>query len=354
MFVQTLVTEPPVQRFDVGVLVWLAGLDQSQRDSLAMRPRQHGFAGELRAVVGADDGRCAALRADPVEDAREMVAADLAPEDERARTSGVMFGGQAIGIAATTALGGLLLADFGLRGAALACAAYGAVVLAAVLMCRERPGERLLPWSAGEASAVSLLAHVGAWGPVFLASLKAMKTRGSLLLLGAMLMAGAGWGLGLGAFPLLATQEAGMTQQEYGALSASSLLLGGILALLVFGLVADLIGPLRLLRAAFFVSALAAATMLLVPFGALAMGLCVPAVAATQMTLFGAMGNLGMTLAGVMLGPLDAAGGKPAMVGAMLAFFVAGLALALAMRRYARDPGPAAVAGATLETGVKV
>jgi hypothetical protein len=76
MLVQTLVTEPPVERFDVGVLVWLAGLDQSQRDSLAMRPRQHGFAGELRAVVGADDGRCAALRTDTVQDAREMVAAD--------------------------------------------------------------------------------------------------------------------------------------------------------------------------------------------------------------------------------------------------------------------------------------
>lgn len=305
--------------------------------------------------------------------ATDGMAADLVPEDERARTSGVMFGGQSIGIAATTALGGLLLADFGLRGAALACAAYGGLVLAAVLMCRERPGERLLPWSAGEASAISKSAHVGAWGPIFFAALKAMMTRGSLLLVGAMLLFGLAWGVGLGVFPLLATQEAGMTQQQYSALSGSGSLAGGMLGLLVFGLVADLIGPLRLFRAAFLGGALGAATMLLVqtgwsspwtvtlfvigimicrvmvlvPCGALAMGLCVPAVAATQMTLFNAMGNLGMTLAGAMLGTLDAAGGKPAMVGAMLAFFVAGLALALAKRRYVRDPGPAAVAGAT-------
>jgi len=114
--------------------------------------------------------------------ATDGMAADLVPEDERARTSGVMFGGQAIGIAATTALGGLLLAEFGLRGAALGCAAYGVVVLAVVLLCRERQGERLVPWSAGEASAMSKSAHVGAWGPVFSACLKAMLTRESLLL----------------------------------------------------------------------------------------------------------------------------------------------------------------------------
>lgn len=301
------------------------------------------------------------------------MAADLVPEEERARTSGVMFGGQSIGIAATTALGGLLLADFGLRGAALACAAYGVVVLAAVLMCRERQGERLLPWSVGEASAISKSTYAGAWGPVFFASLNAMKTRGSLLLVGRMLLFGLAWGVGLGVFPLLATQEAGMTQQEYSALSGSGSLAGGMLGLLVFGLVADLIGPLRLLRAAFVGGAFGAAAMLmvqtgwsspwtvtlfvmgimicrvmvLVPFGALAMGLCVPAVAATQMTLFNASGNLGITLAGTLLGPLDAAGGKPAMVGAMLAFFLAGLTLAMAMRRDARDPGLAAVAGAT-------
>lgn len=41
--------------------------------------------------------------------ATDGMAADLVPEDERARTSGVMFCGQAIGVAATTALGGLLL-----------------------------------------------------------------------------------------------------------------------------------------------------------------------------------------------------------------------------------------------------
>lgn len=348
--------------------IWIAGGQAVLLVGLAVLALRDPGVGEVALIAGFAFTLNLAVNFQDV--ATDGMAADLVPEEERARTSGVMFGGQAIGIAATTALGGLLLAEFGMRGAALACAGYGAVVLAAVLLCRERPGERLVPWSKGEASAISKSAHVGAWGLVFSACLKAMATRESLLLVGAMLLFGLAWGLGLGIFPLLATQEAGMTQQQYSALAGSGGLAAGVLGLLVFGLVADLIGPLRLLRTAFACGALGAGTMLLVqagwsspwtvtlfvigimicrvmvlvPFGALAMGLCVPAVAATQMTLFGATGNLGMTLGSALLGVLDGLGGKPAIVGAMLVFFLAGLAFALAKRRDARASQPLAAA----------
>jgi len=45
--------------------------------------------------------------------ATDGLAADLVPEVERARAAGVMFGAQSIGIAATTALAGFLLAEHG-------------------------------------------------------------------------------------------------------------------------------------------------------------------------------------------------------------------------------------------------
>ena len=41
MLVEALVAEPPVERFDVGVLGRLAGLDQARRDAPNVRPRQH-------------------------------------------------------------------------------------------------------------------------------------------------------------------------------------------------------------------------------------------------------------------------------------------------------------------------
>ena len=239
------------------------------------------------------------------------------------------------------------------------------VVLVAVLVCRERPGERLLPWSGGEASPISVAAHCGTWGTVFGVSFKAMLKRESLLLAGAMVAFGVAWGVSLGALPLLATQAAAMTQEQYSALSGTSKLAAGMLGLLLFGVVADLVGPLRLLRFAFALAALLAAAMLLmmdswaspwpvtlftvgvmvcrtmamVPNGALAMGLCVPAVAATQMTLFNASGNLGMSIGTALLGTLDRMGGHPAMVASMLVFSLVALALVLAKRQDARAEG---------------
>lgn len=50
--VQALVTETAVERFDVGVLIGLAGFDQEQLDTTSMCPCQHGPAAELLAVVG--------------------------------------------------------------------------------------------------------------------------------------------------------------------------------------------------------------------------------------------------------------------------------------------------------------
>jgi PAT family beta-lactamase induction signal transducer AmpG len=145
-----------------------------------------------------------------------------------------------------------------------------------------------------------------------------------------------------------------------------------MLGLLLFGVVADLVGPLRLLRFAFALAALFAGAMLLlagswaspwpvtlftigvmvcrtmamVPNGALAMGLCVPAVAATQMTLFNASGNLGMSIGTALLGTLDRLGGHPAMVASMLVFSAVALLLVLAKRRDAKAAAGEAVADA--------
>ncbi len=298
------------------------------------------------------------------------MAADLVPDGERARTSGMMFGGQAIGIAATTALGALLLRDHGLRGAAIAAGTYALLVLLLILLCRERPGEKLLPWTTGQASPVSVQAHAGNWRVIFSGTIAAMLPRPCVLLCLSCLMFGFAQGLSEGVLPLIATQTSGLTQVEYSSLVAAGKLASGLMGIMVFGLVADHFGPLKLFRASFLLAGAATAAMLLalpswaspwpvtlflllflqtrtmqlVGFGALAMGLCRPAVAATQMTLFAAVGNLGKTISAASLGLLDAAGGHPAMVSAMLAALVAGLAFALMKR--APEPVRSVPAGA--------
>ena len=77
-----------------------------------------------------------------------------------------MFGGQAIGISAGAALGGYLLASSGLPAAALVLAVILAAILALVCIVRERPEEKLLPWSRGRASQRNLDLHVDALWPI--------------------------------------------------------------------------------------------------------------------------------------------------------------------------------------------
>lgn len=76
MLVQALVAKSAVQRFDIRVLIRFAGLNQPQGYPMAMSPGQHRFTGELRSVVGADNRGLATLRADPVQNASQVIAAD--------------------------------------------------------------------------------------------------------------------------------------------------------------------------------------------------------------------------------------------------------------------------------------
>jgi hypothetical protein len=58
-------------------------------------------------------------------------------------------------------------------------------------------------------------------------------------------------------------------------------------------------------------------------------------VAATQITLFGTMPNLGVTLASQLVGPVEGLGGRPALVGLILGFSLLGLGIAMLLRQTA-------------------
>jgi PAT family beta-lactamase induction signal transducer AmpG len=286
------------------------------------------------------------------------LAADIVPEDERGRTAGVMFGGQAIGIAVTSAVTGWLLIHYGMRGAALACMLYVVAVLALAALCRERAGERLLPWTHGEASPAATAVHVGAWRPLFRLTYRAMARGECLRLWSASFAFGSAYGMSLSVLPSLATQQAGFSAAQYGALTGAVNLAVGIACFLLFGHIADRVGPLRMYRTSLVVFLLACVAMLLaqplwagglpvtlmviavltlrvllnVPYNAMALGLSNPAVAATQVTLFNAASNLGISMTGLLLEPLDRLGGPAAIFACMAVFTGVSLALALAIR----------------------
>lgn len=276
------------------------------------------------------------------------LAVDLIPDEERPRANGLMFGGQAVGIALGAALSGAAISSFGLSAAFALVALLVSAILILVIVSRERPGERLLPWTAGAPSEAAKNQKVEAWFPLLKSVWGAMWRRDSFLLSGAVMMNGVAFGLFLAVGPLIATNVGGWSDTGYSSLVGLSSLVAGLCGVVVFGVLVDKVG-VRFGGVSGFLglSVVALAMIILQPqwaqswtiiglvfaFGLLdiylkvstcstAMRLCDVKVAATQFTLYMALANLGMTLAGLMTGPLDRLGGMPAL---LMAMSVAGL-----------------------------
>ena len=76
VLVQAFIAQPSIERFDVGILIGFARLDQSQGDVMLMRPAQHRLAAELLAIVGADDLRQPTRVAEPFQHSGKRMTAD--------------------------------------------------------------------------------------------------------------------------------------------------------------------------------------------------------------------------------------------------------------------------------------
>lgn len=272
------------------------------------------------------------------------LAVDILPASEIERVNGYMFGAQAIGVAVSAAASGYLIAYFGLPAAVFTLAAIIAVILMLVLIVRERPGERLLPWTSGAASQRNLDLHLGAFGPILRNLFTAMFTRQTLILVPALVAVVAAWGIFLGLAPLFAANVLGWGKAVYSSWSGQANIVAGFASVLLFGLMAERWGARRLFIASAVLSAASAGAMLLVQghwtnpaffiagififnaltvlrgvaSGSLAMRLCTPAIAATQFAVFMAILNLGRTVASASLGWIDSLGGIPAMFTAMV------------------------------------
>jgi MFS transporter, PAT family, beta-lactamase induction signal transducer AmpG len=286
------------------------------------------------------------------------MAVDIIPESEFGRANGFMFGGQAVGISIGSALSGYLIAFHGFATAIVVLAALVGCILFVVIVVRERPGERLLPWTAGTTTAANIDRHLGAFMPIFRNVLRAMFERHTLIFLPAMFFGGAAYGLFAGWAPLFATSVVGWDDDIYANWSGQAMLVSGIAGALAFGFLAERWGSRRMFTYSHLMTAAAAlALIMLLPVGsvstiliaaifsftalqvlqqvtgsAVAMRRCVPAVAATQFSLFMAVNNLGISVSSASIGFLDSLGGMSAMIIALIVVGVMGAGFTLAAK----------------------
>ena len=286
------------------------------------------------------------------------LAVDILEEDERAKGSGMMFGGQAIGISAGTAVNGWAIASFGAATAYLLTAVLIGLATLFILSLRERQDERRLPWSPGETHPRNRAIHVGAWGPILGTTFRSMIRPVSLLWIAVMLTKGFHYGVFTGITPLIGTGEVGWEEQGVTSLVASASLFGGLIGLTLGGWLGDRFGAKRAsvglfavymamsvtmwlgvdawsnatVFRAFAFSWLPLDTLLTVALLPISMRLCDPRVAATQFTLYMACNNFGITIGAWVLGLSDRLGGLPIMFLLVFALHFIGMSMMLTVK----------------------
>ncbi|MDX2221285.1 MAG: MFS transporter [Rhodospirillaceae bacterium] len=281
------------------------------------------------------------------------MAIDVFPRDEQARANGVMWGAKTLGIAASAAVAGWTLNAWGWSAACMATAAIVAAIMTFPLLLRERPGERLLPWSSGGAAPSSAARHIGRWAPILRQLIRATFTVRSGRLIAAIFIALAGYGAFISVLPVATVQTLGWRDTEFTDIAAAANLVGGVFGILIAGPLADKVQPARAaimaLAAMAALHAAAAAVpqawemrpvvigyvlvyqvlfvQMSVAIYALAMRASDRAIAAAHFALFMAFVNLGTSAGAALMGPLRAVGQD---VGILVAMAVlAAIALAL-------------------------
>ncbi|GMN03749.1 MFS transporter [Erythrobacter sp. MTPC3] len=263
------------------------------------------------------------------------LAVDIMTEDERARGSGMMFGGQSIGIATATAICGFVIEDFGAPAAFLIVALLIFVLCAYVGSFREREGERKLPWSSGQSNQRNIDIQPEAWWPLLKSTALSMSKLASLLWLPVLFGRGILYGGLTGTTPLIGANYAGWSTSEIASLTASAGLFAGVLCMTLGGWLGDRFGAKRIAIMWLVTSISMCAVMYLsvplwgdtaffigfvyfwIPLDLLltvaclpiSMRLCDPKVAATQFTIYMAVSNFGISFGAFMLSQTEAFGG---------------------------------------------
>ncbi len=248
---------------------------------------------------------------------------DLVPIEEEGRLNAFMSFGKAVGWAVTSAVTGTLLVLYGMKVTALVSGIGAASIFILLILIRERRGERLFPWSGGEASPKN--EPPPSFKSVFASLNHVLWARASLVVMAIMFFDGLVAGYGRALMPIAAVQVFNFTTPQWSNLNAI-MGLAGAFAALALGPMIDRFGAKRMLSFTIvvvglhafllagsqqmwtntlYVQIMMSAWILLLPVTmvcvlALAMSICSHAASATQFAIYMSISNLG-AVAGSML-----------------------------------------------------
>lgn len=258
------------------------------------------------------------------------LAIDILPVNQQARANGVMWGSKTLGIALSLAVGVYIINNYGFFYAITSFSLAISVIMIIPLVLRERPGEKLLPWSFGTASETSSKLQVESWKQLFKSLVKVFFLPVSILMGIAVFSFNIGRGVMDTLLPVFSVQELGWTDSYYSNLTSVAKIVAGVSGMLIAGALIDFFGKIRMLTiylisliilismavifkstwqsqmytTGFLLAYHILETFITIGIFAVAMVLCWKKVSATQFTLYMAISNLGKSLGSGLLGTL--------------------------------------------------
>jgi MFS transporter, PAT family, beta-lactamase induction signal transducer AmpG len=273
--------------------------------------------------------------------------------NEQARANGLMWGSKTIGTSVSLVIGNWLINHYGFSTAILSLSLAVCVIMLVPLLLRERPGEKLLPWTTGTIHPHSEEVQLDSWSHIFISLKHVFFLPGSILMGIAVYFIHIAIGLMDTLLPVFTIQGAGWTDTEYSRVFSVCNIIAGFLGMIAGGALADFFGKKRMMTIYLIsiivlvgVMALAKAwwhtsfviagfigiyytlyVFLTIVIFATAMELSWKRVAATQFTAFMAIANIGRATGSGILGPMRTAMPWEYVIASIAAFAVAMLIL---------------------------
>ena len=263
--------------------------------------------------------------------ATDGMAVEVIPENEQARANGLMWGSKAMGVSLTLVIGTALINALGFSTAIPFMSVAFAFFILVPLLIRERPGEKLMPWTNGKPSAYAKSIQLGSWKKIFNGLLKVVILPSSIFMAIAICFNGMLNGLIDTLLPIYTIQELGWTNTSYSQIYSITSLISGLFGMFAGGALVDFFGEKKMLTIyllstitllfaigltsalwgfnqyvfGFILLSTLLATFISIAFFATAMKLSYKTVAATQFTLYMAISNSGRAYGCGLVGTLS-------------------------------------------------
>jgi len=260
--------------------------------------------------------------------ATDGMAVDVIPVDEQARANGLMWGTKVIGTSLSLVIGTALINSFGLTVAVASLSVAVALIMIVPIYFTERPGEKFMPWTKGEANIESKNTQLRSWSQILKSLYRVVKLKASIIFGIASFVSGIMFGFMDTLFPVFSVQELGWTNTSFSEVFSVSSIIAGILGMVVGGYLVDRFGKLKMITLylgiiaivistfafvteywqstifiyAFIVIYYTLNTFLSIGIFATGMHLCWKTVAATQFTLYMALSNMGRGAGSALFG----------------------------------------------------